>query len=65
MAEAMAIVEGLLDGTRRASTHRSPFSKVPVFRTNFWPAAAGVVAGLGAVALGVGGWMMRRNRQVS
>ncbi|PYN07826.1 MAG: hypothetical protein DME02_10340 [Candidatus Rokuibacteriota bacterium] len=65
MAEAMAIVEGLLDGTRRASTHRSPFSKVPVFRTNFWPAAAGVAAGLGAVALGVGGWMMRRNRQVS
>ena len=65
MAEAMAIVEGLLDGTRRAAAHRSPFSRVPVFRTNFWPAAAGVAAGLGAVALGIGGWMMRRSRQVS
>src|SRR5437773_2402696 len=40
MAEAMAIVEGLLNGTRRASTYRSPFSKVQVFRTNFRPAAA-------------------------
>ena len=65
MSEAMAIVDGLLDGSRPASAHRSPFSKVPVFRTNFWPAAAGVAAGLGALAVGLGGWMVRRSRRAS
>jgi creatinine amidohydrolase len=65
MSEAMAIVDGLLDGSRPASAHRSFFSKVPVFRTNFWPAAAGVAAGVGALAVGIGGWMLRRSRNAS
>src|SRR6266850_2178071 len=55
MTEAMAIVDGLLDGTHAPGRHRSVFSRVPVFRTNFWPAAAGVAAGLGALAVGVVG----------
>jgi len=62
MSEAMAIVDGFLDGARPPSAHRSPFSKLPVFRTNFWPAAAGVAAGLGALAGGVAGWVLRRRR---
>jgi creatinine amidohydrolase len=65
MREAMAIVDGLLDGSRPPSAHRSLFSKVPVFRTNFWPAAAGVAAGLGAVAGGIAGFMLRRRRSSS
>jgi creatinine amidohydrolase len=59
MTEAMAIVDGLLDGSVAPSARRS-FSRVPVFRTNFWPAAAGVAAGVGALALGVAGWLARR-----
>jgi len=47
MEEAMDFVRGLLDGTVKPSRGRSPFFAVPFFRTNFWPA----VAGLGAVAL--------------
>ena len=60
MTEAMAIVDGLLDGTLLHSARRSPFSRVPLFRTNFWPAAAGVTAGLGALAVGVAGFLLRR-----
>ncbi|HEV8586192.1 MAG TPA: creatininase family protein [Methylomirabilota bacterium] len=59
MTEAMAIVDGLLDGTLKHSSRRT-FSRVPVFRTNFWPAAAGVAAGIGALAVGFAGWMARR-----
>src|SRR5439155_1732348 len=59
MTEAMAIVDGLLDGTLSHSARRSPFSRVPLFRTNFWPAAAGVTAGLGALAVGVAGFLLR------
>jgi creatinine amidohydrolase len=62
MTEAMAIVEQLLDGVPPPGALRSPFSKVAVFGTNFWPAAAGVAVGLGAVALGVAGWALRRRR---
>jgi hypothetical protein len=64
MSEAMVIVDGLLDGTRPLSAHRSVFSKLPVFRTNFWPAAIGIAAGVGA-ALGVAGWKARRSRAPS
>ena len=60
MTEAMTIVDGLLDGTHAPGRHRSVFSRVPVFRTNFWPVAAGVAAGLGALAVGVAGFMLRR-----
>ena len=47
MDEAMELVGGLLDGRLRASRGRSPFFSMPIFRTNFWPAAAGI----GAVAV--------------
>src|SRR5204862_129467 len=60
MTEAMAIVDGLLDGTLSHSARRPPFSRVPLFRTNFWPATAGVTAGLGALAVGVAGFLLRR-----
>jgi len=64
MREAMVIVDGLLDGTRPLAAHRSVFSKLPVFRTNFWPAALGVASGV-AVALGAAGWMVKRSRRPS
>jgi creatinine amidohydrolase len=50
MAEAMAVVEGLIDGTVRAADRRSPFFRVPFLRTDFWPVATATVAA--AVALG-------------
>jgi creatinine amidohydrolase len=65
MGEAMTIVDGLLDGSRPPSAHRSLFSKVPVFRTNFWPAAAAVTAGFGALAVGIAGWMAKRSQRPS
>jgi creatinine amidohydrolase len=51
MDVALRLVDGLLDGTVRPGQHRSPFFRIPLFRTNFWPAAA-LGAGLGAVAMG-------------
>jgi len=47
MREAMALVDGLLDGRIGHSQRRSPFFRVPFFRTNFWPLVA---LGLGALA---------------
>jgi creatinine amidohydrolase len=46
MDEAMALVDGLLDGTVARLHRRSPFFALPFFRTNFWRAtlAVGVVA---------------------
>ena len=60
MNEAMVIVDALLDGTKTASAHRSPFSRLPMFRTNFWPATAGIAVVLAALAGGVAGWALRR-----
>ena len=51
IGEAMAIVEGLLDGRLRPSDRHSPFFRVPFLRTNFWRAAAAATA---AVAVSVG-----------
>jgi hypothetical protein len=54
IAEAMAIVEGLLDGRLRPSDRHSPLFQVPFFRTNFWrtaTAAAAVAASAGLYAL--------------
>jgi creatinine amidohydrolase len=53
MDEAMALVNGLLDGKVKMLHRRSPFYALPFFRTNFWPAAtaAGVLAGAAAGAL--------------
>jgi creatinine amidohydrolase len=46
MTETMALVDGLLDGTRRPRDVRSPFFAVPVLRTDFWPLAVSAIAGL-------------------
>jgi hypothetical protein len=51
----MTIVEGLLDGRLRPSDRHSPFFMVPVFRTNFWRAAAAATAAV-AVSAGLYGW---------
>lgn len=56
MEEAMALVEGLIDGRIRPAQRRSPFFRVPFLRTNFWPAAA--LVGAGAVAAAA--WWRRR-----
>lgn len=52
--EAMALVDGLLDGTLRPGAGRSPFHAIPVFRTDFWPAVAAGALGLAALA-----WLTR------
>ena len=55
MAEAMEMVEGMLDGRLRPADRRSPFFSLPFFRTNFWRgvgAASGVAAVAGAAWLG-------------
>ena len=51
MREAHAVVDGLLDGRIRPASLslRSPFSLLPPFRTNFWPAAAVALGGLAAL----------------
>jgi creatinine amidohydrolase len=64
MAEAMAIVDGLLDGRLRPSERHSPFFQVPFFRTNFWR-ATGVAAALGAAGIGAAGWLSIRKRKSS
>jgi creatinine amidohydrolase len=61
MTEAMRIVDGLLEGRLKPSDHHSPFFQVPIFRTNFWR-AAGVTAGIGALAVGIAGMLRRRSR---
>jgi hypothetical protein len=60
MAEAMTIVNGLLDGTLHPSARRSPFVQVPFFRTNFWPAAGATAATLAGVGFGLFTWRRRR-----
>ncbi len=67
MAEAMAIVDGLLDGRLRPSDRHSPFFQVPFFRTNFWRAtgATATVAALAAVGLGAAQWLRIRSRRPS
>jgi creatinine amidohydrolase len=56
MAEAMAVVDGLLDGRLRPSERRSPFFAIPLFRTNFGRAAGAVAA---AAAVLAGWWISR------
>jgi creatinine amidohydrolase len=58
VVEAMRVVDGLLDGRLDPARHRSPFFRIPVFRTDFWPV-------LGAVAAGaaVAWWTLRRGRR--
>jgi len=47
MDEAMELVRDVLDRRVSPSRGRSPFFALPIFRTNFWPVAAGI----GAVAV--------------
>jgi creatinine amidohydrolase len=58
VAEAMRVVEGLLDGRLDPARHRSPFYRIPPFRTDFWPVVGAVAAGA-AVAW----WVLRRGRR--
>jgi creatinine amidohydrolase len=67
MAEAMAIVDGLLEGRLRPSDRHSPFFQVPFFRTNFWRAtgATATVAALAAVGIGAVRRLRIRSRRPS
>jgi creatinine amidohydrolase len=58
LAEALRVVEGLLDGRLDPARHRSPFYRIPPFRTDFWP-----VAGAVAAAAAVAWWAFRRGRR--
>jgi creatinine amidohydrolase len=60
--EAMAIVDGLLDGRLRPADRHSPFFQVPFFRTNFWR-AAGTTAAVAGIGLGLAGWLRQRRRR--
>jgi creatinine amidohydrolase len=61
MREAMAIVEGLLDGHLKPSDRHSPFFQIPFFRTNFWR-SAGLTTAVVAAGIGLAGWLGRRKR---
>jgi creatinine amidohydrolase len=62
IAEAMAMVEGLLDGAFTPADHHSPFFRVPLFRTNFWPMAAVSALALAGIAAAALGRLARRAR---
>lgn len=55
IGEALELANDLLDGRIRPGSQRSPFSVVPFFRTNFWP-AVGVAVSIAAVAAW---WLLR------
>ena len=44
LAEGVALVSGLLDGTVKPHERRSPFWILPFLRTNFWPVLSAAVA---------------------
>jgi creatinine amidohydrolase len=48
--EALALLDGFIDGRIRPGARRSPFFAIPFLRTNFWPTVA---AALGALAVGL------------
>jgi creatinine amidohydrolase len=52
VTEAAALAERLLDGRLEARHRRSPLRFVPHLRTDFWPVAGAVAAGLAALWLG-------------
>jgi creatinine amidohydrolase len=64
MAEAMAIVDGLLDGSLKPSERHSPFFQVPFLRTDFLR-VTGATAGVTGIALGIAGWLLLRRRRES
>ncbi len=56
LAEAMTVVDGLIDGRIRPSERRSPFFVIPFFRTNFRRVVGAVAAAGAALA---GWWIFR------
>jgi creatinine amidohydrolase len=56
LAEAMTLVDGLLDGRIRPAARRSPFFAIPFLRTNF-RRVAGAVAAAGAIL--AAWWILR------
>ena len=56
MDEAMAVVDGLLDGRIRPSERRSPFFAIPLLRTGFRRAVGAAAAALAAL----GAWWILR-----
>jgi creatinine amidohydrolase len=64
ITEAMAIVEGLLDGRLRPSDRHSPFFQVPFLRTNFWRTVGATAAAI-AVSAGLYGLLRTRSQQPS
>jgi creatinine amidohydrolase/Fe(II)-dependent formamide hydrolase-like protein len=64
MREAMAIVDGLLDGHLKPSDRHSPFFQVPFLRTNFWR-SAGITTAVVAASAGLAAWLRSRSRQPS
>lgn len=58
LAEAMDVVDGILDGRIRPAQRRSPFFAIPPLRTDFWPRAGAAAAG--AI---VAWWATRRGRR--
>jgi creatinine amidohydrolase len=58
---SLDLVNGLLDGNLKPSAHRSPFTLVPFFRTNFWRGAA-VGAALTVTALSAMAWRRGHGR---
>jgi creatinine amidohydrolase len=57
--EALALVEGLLDGRLRPAQRHSPFFAIPLLRTDFWPAAAAAGVALAALAGLAAGALLR------
>jgi len=58
LEEVMSLVHALLEGNLRPGERRSPFYKVPFFRTDFWPAVAA-----GGLALAALAWLVPRRRR--
>jgi hypothetical protein len=58
---SLRLIDELLDGTLEPAAHRSPFTLIPFFRTNFWRAGA-VGAAAGIAAFSAVAWHRRQRR---
>ncbi len=61
-AEAMKLVDDLLEGRVTPTQRRSLFFAVPFLRTDFWPVVGGVS---GAAAVALGWWLLRASRRAA
>jgi creatinine amidohydrolase len=59
MGEALALVDGLLDGAIKPADRRSPFFSIPIFRTDFWR-VAGVTTAAALACASLAGLAWRR-----